>query len=95
MIAAPFLLAVTIVAHEPGYTTSLANHLKRWLGSESVPAQVVTPAQMSAALWQESFAFLVGFLNPSTAELRTLRAFRSASSPSATAPPPIPASGAA
>ena len=77
MIAAPFLLAVTIVAHEPGYTTSLANHLKRWLGSESVPAQVVTPAQMSAALWQESFAFLVGFSNPSTAELRTLRAFRS------------------
>lgn len=70
------LLAVAIVAHEPGYTTSLANHLKRWLAEESVAAQVVTPAQMSAALAKERLAFLVGFASPTKGELATLRAFR-------------------
>lgn len=70
------LLAVAIVAHEPGYTTSLANHLKRWLGSESVPAQVVTPAQMPSALAKERLAFLVGFANPSSSEIAALQAFR-------------------
>ena len=48
-LASSLLVAVAIVAHEPGYTTSLANHLKRWLAGESVPAQVVTPAQMPRA----------------------------------------------
>ena len=70
------VLAVTIVAHEPGYTTSLANHLKRWLAGESVAAQVVTPAQMPAALAKERLAFLVGFASPTKGELATLRAFR-------------------
>ena len=70
------LLAVTIVAHEPGYTTSLANHLKRWLAGESVAAQVVTPAQMSSALEKERLAFLVGFASPAKGEVAALRAFR-------------------
>ncbi|MBO7683322.1 MAG: family 10 glycosylhydrolase [Kiritimatiellae bacterium] len=70
------LAAVAIVAHEPGYTTSLANHLKRWLASESVPARVVAPAQMSAALEKGRIAFLVGFASPSQSELAALRAFR-------------------
>ena len=71
------LLAVTVVAHEPGYTTSLANHIERWLRGESVQSKVVTPAQMPAALKNESLAFLVGFSQPTAAEMKTLREFRS------------------
>lgn len=70
-------LAVTIVAHSPGYYTSLANHVKRWLGSEGVSASVVTPAAMPAALARERTAILVGFENPTAAQLRTLSSFRS------------------
>ena len=71
------LLAVTVVAHEPGYVTSLANHIQRWLRGENVAAQVVTPAQMPAALKNENIAFLVGFSQPTAAEMKTLREFRS------------------
>lgn len=71
------LLAVTVVAHDPGYVTSLANHISRWLGSEGVASKVVTPAEMPKALWNEKIAFLVGFANPSKAELEALRNFRS------------------
>ena len=70
------LLAVTVVAHEPGYTTSLANHIQRWLQGERVASRVVTPAQMPAALRNESLAFLVGFASPTASELQTLREFR-------------------
>ena len=70
------LLAVTVVAHEPGYTTSLANHIQRWLQGERVASRVVTPAQMPAALRNESLAFLVGFAIPTASELQTLREFR-------------------
>ena len=76
-LASSLLVAVTIVAHEPGYTTSLANHLKRWLASESVASQVVTPAQMPAALAKERLAFLVGFATPTKGEMAALRAFGS------------------
>ena len=31
------LLAVAVIANQQGYYTSLANHLGRWLRSESVP----------------------------------------------------------
>lgn len=73
---AGLLLAVTIVAHEPGYTTTMANHLRTWLGDENVPARVVTASQMSAALQNEKIAFLVGFANPTPSEMRTLREYR-------------------
>ena len=73
---ASLLLAVTIVAHEPGYTTSLSRHLGRWLAEEQVAASVVTPAEMSAALRHEKIAFLVGFNEPTAAELATLADFR-------------------
>ncbi|MBO7208088.1 MAG: hypothetical protein J6W10_10820, partial [Kiritimatiellae bacterium] len=76
-VLASVLLAVTIVAHDPGYTTSLANHLKRWLGAEGVAANVVTPSAMKAALKNERLAFLVGFSSPSKSEIETLRSFRS------------------
>ena len=70
------LLSVTIVAHDPGYSTSLAGHLKRWLAGESVASQVVTPSQMPAALAKERLAFLVGFSSPTPGEIASLRAFR-------------------
>jgi len=76
MSFASLLLAVAVVAHEPGYYTSLANHIKRWLQGEGVQSTVVTPAQMPAALQNEKVAFLVGFASPTKAELQTLRAFR-------------------
>lgn len=76
---APFsslVLAVAIVAHEPGYYTSLANHIQRWLKSENVPAQMVTPKTMSGALAKERLAFLVGFSSPTAAEVQALKGFR-------------------
>lgn len=70
------LLSALVVAHDPGYYTSLANHVRRWLGQERVSARVVTPREMSAALASERIAFLVGFASPTAAEMKTLRAFR-------------------
>ena len=70
------LLAVAIVAHEPGYYTSLANHVQRWLQGENVAARVVTPKTMAGALANERLAFLVGFASPTAAEMQTLRNFR-------------------
>ena len=71
------LVAAAIIAHDPGYTTSLANHIQRWLSNERVSARVSTPAQMASALRNERLAFLVGFeRNPTAAEMQTLRAFR-------------------
>lgn len=70
------LLAVTIVAHEPGYYTSLANHVRRWLGNENIAARVVTPKEMPVALENERLAFLVGFGSPAASEMEALRAFR-------------------
>ena len=70
------LLAVAIVAHDPGYYTSLSKHIQRWLTNEGVPAKVETPATMAGALAKERLAFLVGFSSPSAAEMKTLKAFR-------------------
>ena len=70
------LLAVTIVAHEPGYYTSLANHVGRWLKDQDIAAEVVKPADMRTKLAKEKVAFLVGFESPSADEIKTLRSFR-------------------
>jgi len=75
MLSALFL-AITIVAHEPGYYTSLANHIQRWLKNENVASRVVTPREMYSTLRNERLAFLVGFGNPTAAEMQTLRSFR-------------------
>ena len=76
MTLVSLLLGVTIVAHDPGYYTSLANHVQRWLKSENVASRVVTPKEMYSALRNENLAFLVGFGNPTAAEMQTLRSFR-------------------
>ena len=70
------MLAVTIVAHEPGYYTSLANTVHRWLDAESVASCVVKPDGMAAALANERLAFLIGFENPKADEIVALRTFR-------------------
>ena len=75
-LAGSLTLAVAVVARSPGYDTSLANHLGRWLGQEGVSARVVQADAMSGALAKERLAFLVGFANPSASEMATLRAFR-------------------
>ena len=71
------LLAVSVIAHEPGYYTSLAKHAQRWLKGQSISARLAAPADMDAALAGSSIAFLVGFSEPTAAEMRSLRAFRS------------------
>ncbi len=68
-------LAVSIVAHEPGYYTSLANHIGRWLRGNDVAAEVVTPKEMARALANDKVAFLVGFAKPTSDEIKTLRSF--------------------
>ena len=75
MLASLFL-AVTIVAHDPGYNTSLANHLERWLRNEKIAAKVVTPKEMDSSLKHGKIAFLVGFGNPTDSEIATLENFR-------------------
>ena len=71
------LLAVSVISHEPGYYTSLAKHTQRWLGDQNISARLATPETMDAALDRSSIAFLVGFSEPTEAEMRSLRKFRS------------------
>ena len=70
------LLAATIVANAPGYYTSLANHIKRWLADEKVSASVVTPEKMPQALKGEKIVFLVGMDSPGAAQMKALRELR-------------------
>ncbi len=71
-----FANAVVIVAHDPGYTTSLANHMKRWLAGEGVASAVHAPKTMAGALVRARIAFLVGFNEPNAAEMSALSEFR-------------------
>ncbi len=68
--------AVAVIAAEPGYYTSLANHASRWLRGEGIPA-VTTPVEsLSSTLEKAKIAFLVGFDSPSAAVIAQLKAFR-------------------
>ncbi len=68
--------SVPVIAHEPGYYTSLANHAVRWLKQQGVPAETVPLKDMAAKLSTANFALLVGFDSPSPAEMKILRSFR-------------------
>ena len=70
-------LAAAVVAQQPGYCTSLANHIARWLRQEGVSATVAAPGSMATALRNERVAFLVGFEKTSAAEISELKSFRS------------------
>lgn len=67
---------VVVVAHEPGYYTSLSRHLQRWLQQQGIAADVVTPKEMPSALKPARVAFLVGFNDPPKGEMDVLRAYR-------------------
>ena len=68
---------VPVIAHEPGYYTSLAKHSARWLVSEDIDAAVVDVKDMHAALEKAPIALLIGFDAPTAAEIAELKAFRS------------------
>lgn len=67
---------VVVVAHEPGYYTSLAKHAQHWLKDQQIPSDLATPAEMQAKLASARLALLIGFTDPSAAELAQIRAFR-------------------
>ena len=66
---------VAVVAHEPGYYTSLANHIQRWLKGAGVASAVVTPDAMPSALQSAKIAFFVGFVEPTEGEVKQIAAF--------------------
>ncbi len=69
------LAAVAIIAHEPGYYTTLSSHLQRWLKGADIAAQIATPKEMDSALAKSKVAFLVGFDDPTAAEMASLAAY--------------------
>lgn len=69
------IAAVAIIAHEPGYYTSLSRHLQRWLGGEGIAAEVATPKDMDAKLKSAPVAFLLGFDEPTQAEMASLASY--------------------
>ena len=68
---------VVVVAHDPGYYTSLAKHVHRWLAQQSIPSDLSSPADMAKSLKGAKIAFLVGFNEPSAAEMKELSGYRS------------------
>ncbi len=67
---------VLVVAHEPGFYTSLAKHAQRWLAQEGVSADLVQAKDMAQPLAHAKAAFLIGFDSPSAQEMAQLTAFR-------------------
>lgn len=77
-LAAPFAAAakdIAVVAHDPGYYTSLGKHIGRWLEMHGLESSLDTPSTMSASLAKAKIAFLVGFDNPADAEMSALTSF--------------------
>ena len=66
---------VAVLAHDPGYYTSLAKHIQRWLKGHDIASTLATPAECAAALKSAKIAFLVGYAEPSDAEVRQLSSF--------------------
>ena len=77
LFAAPSAEAadVCVVSRESGYYTSLAKHIVRWLGQESIKADFAAKDGLSAALSKSKVAFLVGYSQVSDAEMKTIRNF--------------------
>ena len=66
---------VAVVAHEPGYYTSLANHVGRWLKGEGIESSVVAASGMKASLATAKVAFVIGFNEPSAGEVAEFTSF--------------------
>ena len=66
---------VAVLAHEPGYYTSLSKHIQRWLKGHGIASVVATPAENAAALRSAKIAFVVGYNEPTDAEIAQLSSF--------------------
>ncbi|MBQ6457338.1 MAG: family 10 glycosylhydrolase [Kiritimatiellae bacterium] len=67
---------VAVVAAEPGYYTSLANHVSRWLRLQGIAAETASKAALATELEDAKIAFLVGFDSPGADEMKVLRKYR-------------------
>ena len=67
---------IVVVAHETGYTTSLAKHIHRWLGDQGVKSELTTPAGMEEAMKDSKLVFLLGFADPTGDELSKIMSAR-------------------
>lgn len=81
LFAAVFVFAaraaeIAVVAHEAGYTTSLAKHVQRWLEEQRIPSELATPATMANAMKGAKLVFLLGFNDPSADEIAKIKAAR-------------------
>lgn len=74
--AAPLTSEVAVIAHEAGYYTSLANHICRWLGQHEIKARVTTPKDMPQSIASAKITFLVGFNEPTAAEISHIKNYR-------------------
>ena len=76
LAARAFAADVAVLAHDPGYYTSLAKHVQRWLAQHEIASDLAAPDGMSAALADAKVAFLVGFDAPTDAEMKAIEAYR-------------------
>ena len=67
---------VVVFAREPGYFTSLAKHVTRWLAGEGIAAPTRSAGELASSLKGAKLAFLIGYNEPDAAEMRELAAFR-------------------
>ena len=74
-VAAHAAPRVAVLAHDPGYYTSLANHAARWLKGEGIDAAVAAPSDMAKSLASAKVAFAIGFAEPSKSEVAELTSF--------------------
>lgn len=76
MIGVASAAEIVVVAHDPGYYTSLARHVQRWLKQQQVPAALETPQTMDKAMQDAKLVFLVGFNEPTADEMAAIRRCR-------------------
>ena len=67
---------VCVVAKEAGYYTSLARHVARWLKGEGIPAEIADAKGLSSALATAKIAFLIGYDEPSAADMNAIAAYK-------------------
>lgn len=73
--AAPSPSGAAVVCKENGYYAAIARHAQRWLALEGIPATLSVAQSPVKPLSSASVAFLVGYDEPSKAELDAFEAF--------------------
>lgn len=74
--ASAFASDIKVVAKEPGYYTSLARHVVRWLGQNGIAADLVAGTSLAPSLAQAKMAFLLGYSETTAAEMKVFRSLR-------------------